>query len=104
MKNITSWSFSRLKDFEQCPLKAYYKYVEKMPDDHMDRSAADRGTMVHEAAENFVRGDGDFIKEMSKFRDYFKDLRVEYQDGNVVLEEDWAFDSDWATTGWFDGG
>ncbi len=102
MKDITAWSYSRLKDFEQCPLKAYLKYVEKRPDDHMDRSAADRGTMVHNACEAFVKGEGDFIKEMAKFRDYFGALRTDYENGTVVVEEDWGFDSDWLSTGWFD--
>lgn len=102
MKDITAWSFSRLKDYESCPLKAYMKYVEKRSQDHMDRTAADRGTMVHLACENFVKGEGDFIKEMAKFRDYFGALRTEYQEGNVTLEEDWGFDTDWSPCGWFD--
>jgi RecB family exonuclease len=102
MKDITAWSFSRLKDFEQCPLKAYMKYVEKRSQDHMDRKAADRGTMVHDACEKFVRGEGDFIKEMAKFRDYFGTVREEYLAGDAILEEDWGFDPDWAETGWFD--
>ena len=102
MKDITAWSFSRLKDFEQCPLKAYKKYVEKLSQDHMDRTAADRGTMVHTACENFVQGKGDFIKEMAKFRDYFADLKIKYEAGDVILEEDWGFTKDWEPTGWFD--
>lgn len=102
MKDITAWSFSRLKDFESCPLKAYLKYVEKRSDDHMDRTAANRGTMVHDACEKFVQGEGDFIKEMAKFRDYFATVLEEYNNGNVQLEEDWGFDSDWQVTGWFD--
>jgi len=102
MKDITAWSFSRLKDFEACPLKAYKKYVEKASTDHMDRTAADRGTMVHGACEAYVKDEGDLIKEMSKFKSYFEDLRVRYTDGDVILEEDWGFDSNWIQTGWFD--
>ncbi len=102
MKDITAWSFSRLKDFEQCPLKAYKKYVDKASQDHMDRKAADRGTMVHSACEKFVKGGGNFIKEMAKFRDYFGTVRAEFEAGNVIVEQDWGFDSDWAITGWFD--
>jgi len=103
MKDITAWSFSRLKDFEQCPLKAYKKYVEKCSQDHMDMTAANRGSMVHLACENFVQGKGDFIKEMTRFRDYFAMLKVEYDAGDVAIEEDWGFDADWGITGWFDG-
>lgn len=102
MKDITAWSFSRLKDYEQCPLKAYMKYVEKRSQEHMDSKAADRGTMVHLACEKFVKGEGDFIKEMGKFRDYFAKVKEEYDAGDVILEEDWGFDIDWQACGWFD--
>ena len=84
MKDITAWSFSRLKDFESCPLKAYMKYAEKKSQEHMDMTAANRGSMVHLAAENFVQGKGEFIKEMSKFRDYFADVKIEYEAGDVI--------------------
>lgn len=102
MKDITAWSFSRLKDFEQCPLKAYKKYVEKASQEHMDMTAANRGSMVHTSAELFVQGDGPFIKEMAKFRDYFADVKIEYEAGDVIVEQDWGFDKDWSVTGWFD--
>ncbi len=102
MKDITAWSFSRLKDFESCPLKAYMKYVEKRSQDHMDQKAADRGSMVHTAAEMFVSAEGDFIKEMAKFRDYFGVVREEFKNGDCIVEEDWGFDVDWIPTGWFD--
>jgi len=101
MKDITAWSFSRLKDFEQCPLKAYKKYVEKAPQDHMDMTAADRGTRVHSDCENFVASDGSLTKEMGKFRGYFTTLREEYDAGDVVVEQNWGFDVDWQVTDWF---
>jgi hypothetical protein len=102
MKNIAAWSFSRLKDHEKCPLKAYLKYVEKKPTDHMDRTAADRGTQIHLEAELFVKGEGPFTENLDKFTDYFDILREEFDAGTVELEEDWAFTSDWEVTGWFD--
>lgn len=102
MKNITAWSFSRLKDFEQCPLKAYMKYAEKIPTDHMDTTAADRGTQIHLEAELFVKGEGPFTKNLAKFADYFAGLHDEFEAGTVELEEEWAFDEDWQVTGWFD--
>lgn len=102
MKNITAWSFSRLKDFEKCPYQAYLKYVEKMPTDHMDRTAADRGTAIHYEAELYVKGQGPLTDNLDKFTDYFDGLRMEFDAGTVEIEEDWAFDIDWQVTGWFD--
>lgn len=102
MKNVTTWSFSRLKDFEKCPLMAYYKYVEKKPQDHMDRTAADRGTKIHLEAELFVKGEGPFTDGLAKFPEYFNGLVDEFKAGTIELEEDWGFDKSWGVTGWWD--
>ena len=99
---ITAWSYSRLKDYEKCPYMLWLKAGEKRDQSHMDRTAADRGTMVHDAAEHFVDGSGDFIKEMAKFADYFKDLKVQYDAGGVVIEEEWGFTHDWTPCGYWD--
>lgn len=99
---IAAWSFSRLKVFEQCPYRAKLQFVDKLSQDHMDRTAANRGTMVHDAAEKFVRGEGDFIKEMEKFREYFHTCKEIYNSGRMILEEDWGFNSDWNVTGYWD--
>ena len=101
MKNITAWSFSRLKDFEKCPLQAYLKYCEKLPTDHMDRVAGDRGTQIHLEAELFVKDKGPFTDNLKKFADYFSVVKDEYDAGTVTLEEEWAFNRDWEITDWF---
>jgi hypothetical protein len=80
----------------------WLKAGEKRDLSHVDMTAANRGTMVHDACEAFVKGEGDLIKEMTKFADYFTDLKVEYEAGDVTVEEDWGFNQDWYSTGWFD--
>jgi len=102
MKDITAWSFSRLKDFESCALKAYKKYVEKKSTDHMDRTAADRGTAIHLEAELFVKDKGPFTENLSLFEDYFELVKGEFASGTVELEENWGFTKDWDVTGWWD--
>jgi hypothetical protein len=99
---IPTWSYSRLKTYEKCPYQLWLSAGEKRSQAHMDRTAADRGTMIHDAAEAFVKGTGDFIKEMSKFADYFKDLKVQYEAGTVTLEEEWGFNKDWEPCGYWD--
>jgi len=99
---ITAASFSRLKDYERCPYMLWLKAGERRSTEHMDTTAADRGTLVHTACEDYVLGKGDITKEMYKFGDYFKDLKVEYEAGNVHVEENWGFDADWQVTGWWD--
>lgn len=99
---IPQWSYSRLKTFETCPYRLWLQAGEKRSQAHMDTKAADRGSMIHDACENFVTGKGDFIKEMAKFAEYFKDVKVRYDAGNVLVEEEWGFDVDWQPCGYWD--
>lgn len=102
MKNITTWSYTSLKTFEKCPLHAYKQYVEKCSTDHMDKTALNRGIEVHTACELFVKGEGDFTPEMKKFAPYFDEIRREYENGDVEVEENWGFSCEWQPTGWWD--
>ena len=101
MKNVAAWSFSRLKDYEKCPLMAYMKYVEKRSQDHTDKTAADRGTSIHLEAELFVKGEAPFTANLSKFADYFDEIKEEFDAGAVELEENWAFDKEWDISDWY---
>lgn len=101
-RKITTWSFSRLKDYERCPWMLWLKAGEKRDMSHVDTTAMDRGSQIHKEAEDFVLGKGDFTKNLAKFADYFKQVKVEYEAGDVVVEEDWGFDKDWQPTGWWD--
>lgn len=80
----------------------WLKAGEKRDQSHMDTKAMDRGTMIHTEAENFVNGTGDFTKHLAKFADYFADMKVGFEDGTVILEENWGFTTDWQITGFWD--
>lgn len=58
---MTAWSYSSIKTFEQCPKKYYHLKVAKDVKDEPGE-AADYGTAVHLAAEEFIR-DGKAIPE-----------------------------------------
>lgn len=96
---VKAWSYSRLHDFERCELACYLKHALKIPDPS-PRTAADRGTKIHESAELFVKGEGPMIPEMEKYRDDFDALKNLYQEGKVSVEGDWAFTQDWQPTEW----
>lgn len=51
---MTAWSYSSIKTFEQCPKKYFHLKVAKDVKDEPGE-AADYGTAVHLAAEEFVR-------------------------------------------------
>lgn len=50
-RHKTVWSHSRLKTFEQCPLKFRYKYIEKRVAEEAETVEAHLGTIVHETLE-----------------------------------------------------
>ena len=88
---VPTTSFSSLSNFEKCPHHLFLSKVEKCPD--VAGPAADRGTKIHDKAEQFIKGEsGDELpKELMKFEDLFQDLRTRYSDGLIHVEEDWAF-------------
>lgn len=91
---IKNWSYSRLLDFERCPLAAKLKYVDKVPE--AKNPAAERGTGIHLQAEQYVRGEIKKLPEPLKhFDEEFDKLRNLHADGKVSLEGEWGFDDDW---------
>ena len=101
---ISAWSYSRLKNYEQCPHRAFLAYVEKRPEPpEIDKKAANRGTEIHTQIENYIRGDSDELTNPAlKAKHIIDPLRDEYRAGNVELEGDWGFTATWATCDYFD--
>lgn len=109
MDQIKSWSFSRLTDFEECKFRAFLKYVKRVPEPERPlppgktEHANDRGTRIHQLAEDFVSGKlkGETPPhELNKFMAEFLHMRNLYADGKVSLEGNWGYDRDWAPTDW----
>ena len=99
MTNITRWSYSRLGTYESCPKKAYYKYIEQLPE--TQHPAAARGTRIHGLAEDYIVGNiKELPKELRLFSDGFEKLREDWLAEKVFVEQDWAFDIDWDTAPW----
>lgn len=94
---INSVSYSKLTDFEQCPRRAKMKHIDKIAE--KKAPAAERGTEIHQKAEDFVRGlIQDMPHELLKFETEFNILQREFPKGNVSLEGEWGFDKDWYPT------
>lgn len=99
---ITSWSFSRLADYTQCPLKAKLKHIERIKEP--PNAAMQRGAEIHTAIEHYVTGlvparlAGDsplrpILPELKRLRKKFL-LHPEL----VIVEDTWAFRADWTKT------
>lgn len=99
---IPSWSISRWQVFEQCKYRAKLQWLDKVPD-LQPKTAADRGTQIHQEAEDHVTGKGPFTQNLRYFKAEFAALRSHYDQGRVTCEEEWAYARDWSVTGWKQG-
>lgn len=95
---ITAWSASRLKRYEQCPASFKYEYIDKLP--QPKPAAMDRGLAIHKGMEDFLQGKTDELppaNAIDKFRAFFTEMRAL----KPMVEQEWAFDEQFHTTGWF---
>ena len=98
---LKAWSYSALKVFEQCPYRSYIAKVKKIREE--SGPAAERGTKIHQQAEDYVNGTlGEFPDTLKKFKSEFEDLREGFADAKVELEGEWAFDINWKPVGWME--
>lgn len=100
---LTSWSFSRYVVYRECPAKARYKFIEKLPEP--GSAAMDRGTEIHTKAEHYIRGNLSRLpKELLPLGREFRRLRAEYKQAptRMLMEQTWAFTADWSHTRWDD--
>lgn len=100
---VTTWSFSALKKYEACPHATYLSRVERIKE--KDSPAAERGSKIHEEAENFVQGKIDELPPLlKKVEKRAVELRERFanQPFLMTVEENWAFTLDWKPTGWTD--
>lgn len=95
---LTSWSYSRYQTYSQCPLKARYKYIDKLSTE--TGVAAQRGTDIHALGEKYLmakRTPKNTPKEFGEFQQDLKELR----EIGATPEHEMVFKSDWKTcTGW----
>lgn len=102
-RTIGTGSFSRLENFEKCPQRAFKAYVEKRKEPAtLDRTAANRGEQLHARAEAYVKGTSSDATGLDKVKEALDQYRDAYANGMAVVEQEWAFDPEWQTTGWFD--
>lgn len=98
---LRAWSYSALKQFEECPYKSYIAKVKKIQQD--SGPAAQRGTEIHQQAEDYVDGKlGEFPDTLKHFKSDFEELRALFIDAKVELEGDWGFSREWLPVGWME--
>lgn len=82
---------------------AYLMYIRKAAQPELPPdNPLERGKRIHKEVEAYIQGSDDFPSSGKKLQDVLDYCREHYADGNAVVEDQWAFDRDWSTTGWFD--
>lgn len=106
MKTISAGSYSRLAVFDECPKRAELAYLHRIKEPERPPLPAgkeypnDRGSRIHDLAENYVRGHEEaFPGELGHFKPEFTYLREQFAEtpDNFVMEDMWYFDKDWQT-------
>jgi hypothetical protein len=98
-QTITSWSYSRLRDWLSCGFYAKCKFIDKMKEP--GNKAMQRGGDIHKDAQKYVEAKTQpriISDELRCFEAEFKMLRKV----KALCESEWAFTKLWAPTGWFD--
>lgn len=96
---IPSWSISRIQVYEQCAYRAKLQWLDKIAD-LQPKTAADRGSQIHQEAEDYVLGKSDFTPSLRHFRLDFESLKRHADAGRVICEEEWGFDRNWNVSDW----
>ncbi|OQW33956.1 MAG: hypothetical protein A4E20_12055 [Nitrospira sp. SG-bin2] len=93
---FTAWSFSRLHQWEECPLRAKLKLLDKRQEP--EGPALARGNAIHKEAEKFASGQVRALPQsLALMKDDFKELKK----AKPLVEQQWAFTINWEPTEWF---
>lgn len=91
VKQITQWSYSRYKDWMECPLKAKLKHLDKVPEGPKG-AALLRGGEIDKEAELFLKGD---IKKAPQSLKLFGKEFLEIRKLHAIPQSKWALDVNW---------
>lgn len=108
---VSKWSFSGLKDFERCPMAVKLNKIDREP--QKQGEAAERGSLIHDMCEEYVRGQipalvGDKKTKFEAFAAQFSDIKAIFDNQtegsfpSLEMEENWGIRRDWSGCTWED--
>lgn len=105
---IAHWSYTALTKFEKCPYELQLSKVDKIPQEQGE--GAERGSAIHDHCEAYVRGQVEALNpnlkgkrsKIDMFHQRFDNLKADFNDGKVMLEEEWGIRKDWSPCTWQD--
>jgi CRISPR/Cas system-associated exonuclease Cas4 (RecB family) len=112
MENATiALSFSRLSDYEQCPLKFKQKYIDKSYPDDSNNPAFAKGNALHKQMEDYVNWlrstdrnpeDKPIMTTVTQAAVPMVESLYDHCNGNLFPEKQLAVDQDWFPCDWYD--
>lgn len=94
---LLPFSFSKLKDYERCPMYAYHVHALKQRGPQSPQSA--RGDLIHQQAENYVKKQK--VPGLPpSLLEYKAPLEQVVARGGASAELMWAVTATWKPTGW----
>jgi CRISPR/Cas system-associated exonuclease Cas4 (RecB family) len=98
MKRIVAWSDSRKRDYDTCPLKAFFKHVQRIREP--ENKAMARGQKIHTEGEEYAIGKRKKLpKSCELFGEEFAELRAVRR--RIEREKEYAVDRHWHPCSWF---
>lgn len=110
MENATiALSYSRLSDYEACPLKFKQKYIDKSYPDDSNNPAFAKGNAIHKMLEDYViylqskdEAEKPNMSTITQAAVPIIENLFDICNGNVFPEKQIAVDQDWESCTWFD--
>ena len=97
---IEAWSFSRYKTYEECPRRAKFSYVDRLPEAPASRAMI-RGQEVHTGCEQYLKKVRGARIPVEAFT-FKKDIQALRKARQMESEAEWACTADWMRCAWMD--
>lgn len=95
MNQIKAWSYSRWTTYQQCPAKAKYQIIDRLP--MQQNEAMERGSRLHELADKYLRG---ALKTVpAELKNIAPELRA-LKKVRALSELEWCFNDKWEPVDW----
>lgn len=92
MDQFTTWSYSALDTYRLCPLRAKFRYIDKLPDP--GNKYSQRGNEIHDQLEGVVKR-GEPVPDVAV---HFAPLLEQMQQTDTICEKMFMFDGNWQPT------
>lgn len=100
-QRIKQWSYSRWTVYEDCPKRAKYKFLDRLPEPGSE--ALNRGAEIHGCAESYLRGKVKKIDpRLEQISAHLKELKRDKAEPELemAVTDKWAPTTWWASDVW----